>query len=271
MDHFYITLPSNSSEQFYGRQSMSNYKTRLSKSIDLDVDEWEVGLAEIIYPHTWKNINDGKYSVKLLDGNDWVWKEAEIPQALYDNPLQLVDCINKATDDVMGKTQENKIHLWYNELTRKITVGVTSGYMIEFPLSIASALGFGDTAVILKNSYNTELHGFSIDEKKNAVYDYSKITGPYVLDLNRGLHTFFIYCNIVEYQLVGDSNVPLLRTVAVSGKNGEVVAKSFDNIHYVGLGRSTFQDIELHITDDTGLRVPFEQGRIIVKLHFRRK
>lgn len=27
---------------------MSNYKTRLSKSIDLEVDEWEVGLAEII-------------------------------------------------------------------------------------------------------------------------------------------------------------------------------------------------------------------------------
>jgi hypothetical protein len=136
---------------------------------------------------------------------------------------------------------------------------------------MASALGFGDSDVVLKNSDNSELHGRT-ERKDNVIeYDDDKIIAPYVLDLNRGLHTFFVYCDIVEYQLVGDASVPLLRTVAVNGKNAEVIAKSFDNIHYVGLGRSTFQDIELHITDDTGLKVPFEQGRIIIKLHFRKK
>jgi len=271
MEHFYITLPSNSSEKFYGKQSMSNYKTRLSKTLHLDVEEWEVGLAEIIYPHSWKNISNGTYSVRMLDNTEWVWKVAEIPEALYDNPAQLVDTINKATDDIMGDTQTNKIYLLYNELTRKVTVGINSGYMIQFPQNMASALGFGDTNVMLKNSYDEDLRGATHNDDDTVIYDYSKIIAPYVLDLNRGLHTFFLYCDIVDYQLVGDANVPLLRTVAVSGKNGEVIAKSFDNIHYVGLGRSTFQDIELHITDDTGLTVPFELGRIIVKLHFRKK
>ena len=73
------------------------------------------------------------------------------------------------------------------------------------------------------------------------------------------------------YQLVNDANVPLLRTIPITGKNGDVIVNSFDNVHYVGLGLSTFQEIEIHITDDNGLRVPFEQGRVIVKLHFRKE
>ena len=56
MDHLYVTLLSNSSEDFYGKQSMSSYKTCLAKTLQLAVDEWEVGLAELIYPHTWNNI-----------------------------------------------------------------------------------------------------------------------------------------------------------------------------------------------------------------------
>ena len=86
-----------------------------------------------------------------------------------------------------------------------------------------------------------------------------------------GLHTFFVYCDIVQYQLVGNAHVPLLRTIPVTGKNGDVIVNLFDNVHYVGLGWSTFQEIEMQITDNTGLRVPFEHGRVIIKIHFRKK
>ena len=75
----------------------------------------------------------------------------------------------------------------------------------------------------------------------------------------------------MQYQLVDDANVPLLRTIFVTGRNEDVIVNSFDYVHYVGLGRSTFQEIEIHIADDTGLRVPFEHGQVIVKLHFRKK
>ena len=65
--------------------------------------------------------------------------------------------------------------------------------------------------------------------------------------------------------------MPLLGTVAVRGKTDEVKSATFSNIHYLRLERSTFQEIELHITDELGQNVPFQDGRVIVKLHFRRK
>ena len=60
---------------------MSSYKTHLAKTLQLDVDEWEMGLAEII--HTWNNSTDGKFRSKLLEKDEWTWKDIEIPPALY--------------------------------------------------------------------------------------------------------------------------------------------------------------------------------------------
>ena len=270
MDHFYITLPSNSSEDFYGKQPMSSYKTHLAKTLQLDVDEWEVGLAELIYPHTWNNVTEGKFSVKYLKDNEWVWKETHIPPALYETPNQLVDTLNDQVDKTLGNEQRDRIQFVYNELLRKFTAYVAQGYMVRFPKLLAVALGLGERETTLRQSSNEEEFGVSHKDTR-IVFDGTKIIAPYCMDLNRGLHTFFLYCDIVEYQLVGDSNVPLLRTIPVTGKNGDVIVSSFDNVHYVGLSRSTFQEVQVHITDDTGLRVPFEHGRVIVKLHFKKK
>ena len=83
MDHFYIILPSNISKDFYGKQPMSSYKTHLAKTLQLDVDKWEVGLAKLIYPHNWNNIMDGKFRIMLLEKDEWTWKNIEILPALY--------------------------------------------------------------------------------------------------------------------------------------------------------------------------------------------
>ena len=270
MDHFYVTLPSNSSEDYYGKQPMSSYKTRLTKSLQLDVDDWEVGLAEIIYPHSWKNVSDGTFSVKLLSNTEWMWKDVEIPAALYETPHQLVQTMNDEVKQHLGQDQRDKIHFVYNHLLRKFTACLSPGYMVRFPKQLAITLGLGDLETTLKQARNEEEFGIERTDSRVIIND-RKIIAPYCLDLYRGLHTFFIYCDIVQYQLVGDANVPLLRTIPVSGKSGDVVVNSFDNVHYLGLGRSTFQEIQVHITDDTGLRVPFEQGRVIVKLHFKKK
>ena len=58
---FYVTLPSNSSMQYFPDNKTSNFVTKLSRTPQLD-GEWEVGLAEIVYPHTWYNIREGKNS-----------------------------------------------------------------------------------------------------------------------------------------------------------------------------------------------------------------
>lgn len=56
MMSFYLTLPSDNSLNFYPDNKISNFKTRLPTPLELK-GEWEVGLAEFIYPHTWYNVN----------------------------------------------------------------------------------------------------------------------------------------------------------------------------------------------------------------------
>ena len=61
-------------------------------------------------------------------------------------------------------------------------------------------------------------------------------------------------------------NVHLLRTIAVSGKSGDVITKKFTNIQYVPVQTKSFEDIEILLSSDTGDPVPFERGKVIATL-----
>jgi hypothetical protein len=48
MSHFYITLPSDSSANYYPDNTLARFVTKLPERIRLE-GEYEMGLAEIIY------------------------------------------------------------------------------------------------------------------------------------------------------------------------------------------------------------------------------
>ena len=50
--------------QYFPDNKTSNFLTKLPRTLQLD-GEWEVGPAEIDYPHTWYNILEGKNSLKI--------------------------------------------------------------------------------------------------------------------------------------------------------------------------------------------------------------
>ncbi len=47
------------------------------------------------------------------------------------------------------------------------------------------------------------------------------------------MSTIYVYCDIVEPQVIGDTNAQLLKTIPVEGKFGDVIAGTFTNIQYV--------------------------------------
>ena len=83
--------------------------------------------------------------------------------------------------------------------------------------------------------------------------------------------SLYVYCDVVEPRVVGDSQVPLLRIVPAEGDHGQLVTRIYENVHYVRLQRKSFQTIEINIRDRTGNIVPFEQGTLNVTLHFRQR
>ena len=94
---------------------------------------------------------------------------------------------------------------------------------------------------------------------------------PY--ELSGGTHGLFVYCDIVKPSFVGDSYTQLLRLVQVpSGiKFGDQVLITYANTYYVPLLTHEFETIEVHIKDDVGDTIPFEFGRSIMVLHFRKR
>ena len=82
--------------------------------------------------------------------------------------------------------------------------------MVHFPKPLAIALGLSDIKVTLRQSRNEEKFGIK-HKDECTVLDCKKLIAPHIMDLNRGLYMFFIYCYIVRYQLVSDSYVPLLK------------------------------------------------------------
>ena len=81
----------------------------------------------------------------------------------------------------------------------------------------------------------------------------------------------YLYTDIVEPQLVGDSKVSLLKVIKCDGEFGENVSVNILNPQYVPVTVKSFETIEIDIKDDTQENVPFEFGKLVVTLHFRQR
>ena len=93
---------------------------------------------------------------------------------------------------------------------------------------------------------------------------------PYVADLT-SMTAIYVYCDVVQSQVVGDTSAQLLRSIPVEGKSGDVITKTFTNIQYLPIQTKSFEDIEILLRNDTGDPVPFERGKVITTLHFKQQ
>ena len=75
----YLTLPSNSSFKYYPNNVTSSYKTHLSTPLRLNDLNYELGLADIQYPNTWFNLNNGCGYLKI-----YIRGQAETTVQIFD-------------------------------------------------------------------------------------------------------------------------------------------------------------------------------------------
>ena len=237
---FYMTLPSNSSMDIFNSNKLSDFKVKLPSHMNLD-GNWEVGLASITFPRTWYNITEANRRFYFDGGNDF-WRVGLLPLGYYSSVQKVFDNMKKQIDDesVTG------ISFKFDELSQKVTVELAAKKKIMLPKDLGVMLGFEKELILSKST-----------------------TAPSVYDLNNGLQSLFIYLNIVESRVVGDVLAPLIRTVPAKGKDGEIIAINYDNPHYVPVATKDFEILEVLITSDTGEKIPFQRGRVVLTLHFR--
>lgn len=251
-NEFYVTLPNNSSTDYFPENRSWSFRTKLAKPISLH-GNWEVGLAEIQYPHTWNTVEQSlklRYTMGDKDAatGKVFWWSAEVPPGQYPNVESVLETIhNNMVPDAL-----QQIKFFYDKATRLVSLQCVNQCEVRFndPL-LPQILGF---------DYNEQL----------AMKGQTRMhVAKRVPDLKLGHFGLWVYTDITAPVPVGDATVPLLRIVAVEGEDGDIVTKTYDRPHYVPVNQSHFDCLEVHISSDLGRFVSFEYGKVVVKLHFR--
>ena len=252
-EEFFVTLPSTASATLFPRNSTSNYRTKLAQRLDLSNGEWRVTLASIDLPNKFHNITAGEVVItwESGDGQD-VTQSVNIIGGWYQYPSTIATEINKvlARTDIAsgdGSVQlSNKVNVSYNSLSGRADIVIAADVKsVTLSSDIQNTLG-------LKSSYASGSH-----------------TGTSPADPSFGMAQLYVYCNAVYAWRIGDTMSPLLRTVPVHAKYGDV-SHSFPRDQFVPAVSSKLDVIEIDIRWDSGEPVAFEGGKVVTTLRFKR-
>ena len=229
--------------QYFPDNKTSNFVTKLSRTPQLD-REWEVGLAEIVCPHTWYNIHERKNSVEIYAPDKFylVFKTVQysIQPGYYEKVQDVIDALYKA-----GLANLTDVVLSYDDTSKRVSVKCGRCVIVKLQGDIARIFGFLNDTTIRAS-----------DEK------------DFTLALpETGNQYFYVYTDIIRSQDHGDVVVPVLHIV--KGEHGSYVSKNFERPHYVPLNKKIFDTISINIRDEAGDLVAFEHGKVIITLHFR--
>ena len=181
---------------------------------------------------------------------------ATVPPGYYDTREQFVKVVATAVNEAFTTTDaKHRIKVEYDAIHRRVCLTIPS---VVYSLTVGQKL-----------QYMLGLSSGHIATDLSKSQTIVKSQSP--IDLRGGFDSMYVYCDIVEPQIVGDCLTPLLRVVNVEGSHDDVLVKSFDFPHYVPVSKRELSTIEINIKDDANRFVGFRYGKVVVKLHFRKR
>ena len=141
----------------------------------------------------------------------------------------------------------NNIRLIYNDVTSKVKILLPDNIRLFIGEPLAGMLGLSREQI----SINPPVH-----------------QGSFAMDMTRGIDSIYVYTDIIQTKLVGDSCVPLLRVVPVEGKFGDEICKEYNSPLYSPVAKHDFSTIELYLMDSAGRHISFTSGKVTVLLFF---
>ena len=107
---------------YFPNNTLTHYTTKFPKITDLD-GAWEIGLAEIHYPHSWYNAKNNEPWLKIH-----FYKESELQKQLVLLPYGSYSSakgIIKAIEGKRYRTElKNKFDMGFSEINHKINMKV---------------------------------------------------------------------------------------------------------------------------------------------------
>ena len=148
---------------------------------------------------------------------------------------------------------EIHVEFQFDKNTSKVFLALPADCTLSLEDGINEVFGF------YSNFFNGSLH---------TIYSGDNVIN---VNLNNVINAIYIYSDICEYQMVGDTESPLLQVVPTMNSTNDYIEKIFNSPHYVPLARNNLETVEIDIRSDLEKPIQFQSGKVIVKLHFRKK
>lgn len=253
MDGFYITLPSNVSNSTSELENKtSHFITPLVRPLILEPpNAWEIALVECFYPYSWYTINEksGKVSFGTETHATGWYPESEIPEGYYRTARDLMTTIWKKKPETLQAKYK------FTEFDRKVNIILYKTETIRFNRTLARMLGY--EKVSLGPVESKSKHSF---------------LGDHPLEM-RPFYHMYIYTDLVEPSIVGDTEAPILAVVSLDQDKlwGGMCFKEVLNPQYYTINKTFISNIEVKIMNEYGELIKFEFGKTLLKLHVRRR
>ena len=304
---FTIYLLSNASMATFPENTLAHFTSLLPHQLNL-TGFWEVALAEIAWPAAMQNITSGHFKYRVAPearkDNDFSNSSTDTrKRKLNARPYGKVTMcelpkrpVQEAIIEKVGSIKPG-VYQTVDQILRSICRKIFRGHVDDkFPLSwkLDAALealklyyeGSEQECIYLetisKDLQNVLGMKILIDcsepgktnkQANNSVL--SKTTGKFPIDLTGGCNTIFLYNDLVQNKILGDSRTELLRAIPLTEKLATGIQQqqnyqTFGNLQWRRVVKSSIESISVALRIVTGQLLPFlSRGRTNLTLHFR--
>jgi hypothetical protein len=260
----------------------------------LDVENYEVGVAEISFPKTWLNITKPQVVGFLIQDGDkstsYVHAYARVQPGCYTDYEDLINTINNQLllyKDFLRSKKIHQILLMQNKGSGTTYLECGTGIILKpvFGDQLCEILGFEknliDPLFKVNDKMQWRLDNMGMKWDSNWVWggDISTvpIKGIPMVEKKyhqlKGTSSLYLYSDIVEESILFGKKKSLLRKITIpdGSEYGQLVNIVYDKIHYYPLKAKELSSISLAIEDEKGRPVPFQSGETFVHLILRER
>ena len=213
----------------FSDNTLNSFTNFLPEQLNLE-GQGEVAISEISYPSMYQNVTGGK--LLFFDKKLSKLSEFNLESGLYPSITDNVEAMNTVIQERHNHI-ENCITVRVSPRTQKVEVYLANE---------GSGLAF----------FSTNLGHISGSKVGNEFGKMLRRKGPHEPELAYDIvriHSLMIYTDVIEYNIMGDTNAPLLRCFLFISKllSGDIVTtgqymnyQTFSNLHFRPLLKNSF-------------------------------
>ncbi len=296
---FYITLPSDASMDQYPGNTAADWVTKLKHAVNLP-GKWEVALVEMQYMNSLYTLPQKQRMIVRIINNvnsngqfTTLDHEITIHPGHYHTADKFISVIEACIPPLADlNIDDTGILSEFNETTgdkafklemfsstdHRLRITLCSPRVhIFFPpdsVALQKILGFDHSDIYAKmitdrNDEHVKEIALMYASHIKSTFKAEPLVAPRPLNPLLGNQSLFVYCDVADYSLVGDSAAQVLRNVTIKGSFMQLITERFDIPHYVPVLTNHFETISISISTDLEDIARFATGKSLVKLHFR--